>query len=236
MILIILAAGKGTRLPIKFKSKPKCMVEIKKKTLLEHNSLFFKNFKKKFAVVGYKHNKLNYILKKMKIKKIINKNYNNTNMVYSLFCAKNKITEDVVICYGDIIFDHKIFNLLKPKKNILPINKNWLKTWKGRMSLKKVYLDAENIILKNSKIVEIGGKIKKNNLPKYQYMGLIKLVKKDYFNCYKFFKKQKKDIDFTTFLNLCVKNKIIKLNSSIYNSFWYEVDSRRDVYFAMNNL
>ena len=40
------------------------MVEIKKKTLLEHNSLFFKNFKKKFAVVGYKHNKLNYILKK----------------------------------------------------------------------------------------------------------------------------------------------------------------------------
>ena len=67
-------------------------------------------------------------------------------------------------------------------------------------------------------------------------MGLIKLVKKDYFNCYKFFKKQKKDIDFTTFLNLCVKNKIIKLNSSIYNSFWYEVDSRRDIYFAMNNL
>ena len=48
-------------------------------------------------------------------------------MVYSLFLTKNLIKEDVVIVYGDIVFDHKIYSLLKAKKNILPVNVNWLK-------------------------------------------------------------------------------------------------------------
>ena len=37
-------------------------------------------------------------------------------MVYSLFLAKKFIKEDVVIIYGDIVFDHKIYTLLKSKK------------------------------------------------------------------------------------------------------------------------
>ena len=53
-------------------------------------------------------------------------------MVYSLYLARKKVTDDIVIMYGDIVFDSKIFNLLKPK-NIMPINKNWLINWKSRM-------------------------------------------------------------------------------------------------------
>ena len=47
MILIYLAAGRGSRLPIKFRDKPKCLVKINNKTLIERNKIFFKNFKKK---------------------------------------------------------------------------------------------------------------------------------------------------------------------------------------------
>ena len=52
-------------------------------------------------------------------------------MVYNLF-NKNFDKEDVVIVYGDIVFDHKIYSLLKAKK-YLPVNVNWLKNWKKRM-------------------------------------------------------------------------------------------------------
>ena len=55
------------------------------------------------------------------------------------------MADDIVIMYGDIVFDSKIFNLLKPKKNIMPINKNWLINWKSRMGMKKTLLDAEDI-------------------------------------------------------------------------------------------
>ena len=42
--------------------------------------------------------------------------------------------------YGDIIFDYKIYKLLKTKKNIMPINKNGLKIGKKRMGLKKLLM------------------------------------------------------------------------------------------------
>ena len=47
MQLIILSAGKGSRLPAKFRNKPKCLVELNSKPLLSYNKIFFKNFKKK---------------------------------------------------------------------------------------------------------------------------------------------------------------------------------------------
>ena len=54
--------------------------------------------------------------KKNKFKIIHNIKYKSTNMVYSSFLATKFIKEDVVICYGDIIFDSSIYNSLKEKK------------------------------------------------------------------------------------------------------------------------
>ena len=40
MILIYLAAGRGSRLPKEFRNNPKCLVEVKNKTLFERNKEF----------------------------------------------------------------------------------------------------------------------------------------------------------------------------------------------------
>ena len=46
-------------------------------------------------------------------------------MVYSLFCAKKYIKQDIVVSYGDIIFDHKIINkMIKIKKLIFHLTKS----------------------------------------------------------------------------------------------------------------
>ena len=228
MELIVLASGKGARLKKLNQNRPKCLLKIKNnKNLIDYISENFEKFKKTFIIAGYKH----YLLKKYKkknIKLIINNKFNTTNMVYSLSCAKKYISSDVIVVYSDILFDNRIINkLLKKKGNTLPLKKNWLKVWKSRMSLKKIKLDSENIVLKNNKVVQIGGMY--NKYPEAQYMGIIKFRKKDFFRTMDFFKKLKNyKIDMTSFLDLCIRKKIINLSYFLTNYFWYEFDTQKD--------
>ena len=54
MQLILLAAGKGKRLPKELRKKPKSLVEINNKSILDHNINFYNKFKKKIIITGYK--------------------------------------------------------------------------------------------------------------------------------------------------------------------------------------
>ena len=163
MQLILLAAGKGSRLPKKLRDKPKCLIKISNKTLLEHNISFFKKFKYKTIITGFKSDKLNSFIKKNKFKKIKNEKYQETNMVYSLFKAKNIKSNTIVVSYGDIIFDNSLYYDLKKNNSgaTILLKKNWLKVWKGRMSYKKIKNDAEDVKIKNGRLLSIGNKIKK---------------------------------------------------------------------------
>ena len=237
MQLVMLCAGRGSRLPKKFRNKPKCLMLLNNKNLLSYNEKFIKSFKKKIIVTGYRSYLLQKKSKKYNFTYVINQKYKTTNMVHSLFLARKKITSDVVIMYGDIIFDYKIYKLLKTKKNIMPINKKWFENWKKRMGLKKTLNDAENLFLKNNFLKEIGTKIKKKKLPKYQFMGLLKLKKKTYFNLMRFYKKINNDkIDMTSFINLCINNNKLKISVSKSSYFWYEIDTISDFNFAEKEL
>jgi choline kinase len=234
MILIYLAAGRGSRLPDKFRNNPKCLVKIKGQTLLERNKKFFKNFKKKIIITGYKKKKLNKIAKNLDFKIIHNKDYKKTNMVHSMFLARKYINKDVVVCYGDIIFDPNIIKLLKVRGNILPANQNWLKYWKKRMSAKKILTDAEELKIKNKRVTHIGGKIL-IKYPKYQFCGILKFTKKKYLELSKFFKSQNKKLDMTSFLNESIKRKHLKINIAHYKSYWHEIDEKKDIIIAQKS-
>ena len=238
MQLILLAAGKGSRLSKKYRTQPKCQIEISGKTLLEHNINFYKKFRHRSIVTGFKSEKLNSFIKKNKFKNYKNKNYNKTNMVYSLFKVRSLKSNNIVVCYGDIIFDNTIFNDLKKNysNTIVLLKKNWLKVWRGRMNYSKIKSDAENVEIKNNFIISIGRKIT-NKLPKYQYMGIIKFKKKDFYKLKKFFKKIKNtNIDFTSFLERAITSKIIKVKAAFTSKFWYEIDTLGDIKFTEKNL
>ncbi len=238
MQLILLAAGMGNRLPKYLRKDPKCMVKINNKCVIEYLEEFTKKFKNKTIITGYKSYKLKEIIKKLNLNEIRNNHYKKTNMVYSMFRAKNILKKEIVICYTDIIFDPKIYLQLSKKKNqnIMPINKNWLNVWKGRMSKKMILKDAENLTVNNNYITSIGEKISKK-LPKYQFMGIIKIKYKDYFKLKKYFLKLKNNrIDFTSFINKAIKNKIVKVKSSITTRYWYEIDNIKDKKFVEKSL
>ena len=141
MILIVLAAGRGSRLKNKTDNLPKCLVKIKGKPIINYMEKFINKFKKTFIVCGYKRNQLLRNFKKnRKIDFIYNKDYKTTNMVHSLFLVKKKHigNNDVVISYSDIIFDESIYKIFERKQSFITVYKNWYKYWKKRMEI--VYL------------------------------------------------------------------------------------------------
>ncbi len=234
MNLIILAAGRGTRLPKKFRNRPKCLTKIENKTLIDLNLKFYLKFEKKILISGYQSNLLKKKIKKNLFEFIYNKDFRKTNMVHSMFLASKKITNDVVICYGDIIFDKSIFNLLKKKGNIMPVYKDWLKLWKKRMNKKKIKDDAEDIKIKKKELKMIGEKIKLK-FPKFQYMGIFKIKREDFFKLKMYYEKLgNKKIDMTNFINSALKQKMIKFDTEIYKKFWFEIDNYNDIKIASN--
>lgn len=237
MILLILAAGKGSRLPKKNRDKPKCLVKIKSKSLIQYNIPFFNHFQKKIIITGYKKKYLKDFIKKNNFKEIYNKNYSKTNMVYSMNLAKKYIKEDTVIVYGDVIFSKKIWKILNGKGNIIPGNKNWFKNWIGRMGLRKTLNDAENFQQNKGKLSSIGEKINYNKLPALQFMGLIKITPKTFNKLSNLFKKNKNhNLDFTSLINLSIKKIKIKYKIKSYSGLWLEIDSPQDIKYAKKVL
>ena len=136
MRIIILAAGKGERLKPLTNAKPKCMVELKKKPIIQYQLELFKKFNIKDIniITGYMHDKINF----KGTKKFYNKDYSTTNMVSTLFCADNLFdgNDDVLISYGDIVYNESVLKKINDsndKINVV-VDLNWRDYWQARMA------------------------------------------------------------------------------------------------------
>ena len=117
------------------------------------------------------------------------------------------------------------------------VNSNWFKSWKQRYStLNKIREDAEDLITSKGKIKSIGNKIGKK-LPKYQYMGILKIEKKTFNKLEKFYKKMNnKKISLTHFIDETIKAKIATYNYSVFKNYWYEIDNISDLNYLKINI
>ena len=114
MKMIILAAGQGTRLRPLTDDRPKCMVEYQGKTIIEYILEVAKECKiEDIAVVnGYKKSVLEKYLENYKINFFTNSRFENTNMVSTLFCAKEFMNDDLIISYADIVYKKEVLQKL----------------------------------------------------------------------------------------------------------------------------
>ncbi len=232
MILVLLASGRGSRCKNLTKNYPKCLIKVKQnKTILDYLEKSFELFNKIIIVTGYKSHLLEKRFANIKkIKLVKNKKYKDTNMVYSLFAPSKSIKEDIIVSYADIVYKPNLIKKLKKnKQSTIPLNENWLKTWKLRMSKKKIIDDAEEVEINKKYIVNIGRNIS-GKLPSVQYMGLLKIILKDYHRMKKdFYSMKNYKIDMTNFINKIIKKKKIKFSYFKTKSKWYEFDDPKDV-------
>jgi L-glutamine-phosphate cytidylyltransferase len=190
MNAIILAAGKGERLRPLTNEIPKCMVKLFGKTLLEYQIDVFKScgINDITIVTGYKADKI-----KLKgVNFLHNENYDTTNMVETLFCAKEKLSENVIISYGDIIFEKKILQKLINSEwdSSIIVDSQWEKYWK--MRFENPLDDAESLkIDENGLITNIGMKVTSLEEIQGQYIGLMKFKNEGIKNLKKIYEKAK---------------------------------------------
>ncbi len=102
--VIILAAGRGSRMLDLCKDKPKPLLMYNGKPLIESIIEYFqkKKFKNIYIVVGYLSDKMSYLSKKYNVKLIKNENWENTNNISSIKCVRNLLSNSLII-NGDVI-------------------------------------------------------------------------------------------------------------------------------------
>ena len=230
---LILAAGRGKRMQELTLARPKCMILINQKPLIEYQiESFLKNNITNIAVVG------GYCVEKIKstnIKKtIINEHWANTNMVYSMLCAQQWLKEaDTIISYSDIIYNANAITALSNDAAdiVIPYNVNFLPLWQRRF--KNPLDDLESFrVDKQGQLSNIGDSPNSLMEIQGQYMGLLKITTAGWEMISKIISKLAADLlkkmEMTKLLNLLIQKKII-IKAIPYTGFWFEIDSPYDL-------
>jgi choline kinase len=118
---VILAAGASTRLRPLTDSKPKCLLEVGGKTLIERTieNILDAGIKEIAIVIGYRGEMIREFIKQcfphIHIRFILNPNFFNTNNAYSLLLARkfleNKegdVRSELLLLDSDILFSSKL--------------------------------------------------------------------------------------------------------------------------------
>jgi phosphoenolpyruvate phosphomutase len=114
---VIAAAGFEKQLLPLIEDKPKCLLDIKGKTILDRQiaALNECDIKDIALVRGYKKEAVTL----PNIRYYDNDQYESTGELFSLFCAENELKGRTIVLYGDIIFDTAVLDkLLKSPADI----------------------------------------------------------------------------------------------------------------------
>ena len=241
MKAIILAAGQGTRLRPLTNDKPKCMVEYKGKTIITAilETIRHCGIENIAIVGGYKINVLKEYLKNQNIVFFENKEYENTNMVSTLFCAEEWMDDDLIISYADIIYTDSVLKKLlsEPAPIATVVDLKWFELWKHRMN--DPLVDAETMKLDESEnILELGKKPKSYDEIQGQYMGLIKIKKEIISQLVAFYATLSREVVYdgrnfaqmymTSFLQMIIDH-VMPIKAVSVHGGWVEIDCLQDM-------
>lgn len=236
---IILAAGEGKRLRPFTIENPKCMVEIFGKPIIDHLVETFRgNGVDNISIVtGHKSGVLISHLhcrpETSGIKFYLNPRFADTNMVYTLFAAREEIegtNEDIIVSYADIIYSGEVLDaLMKSSGDIsVVVDKRWRELWEMRME--DPLSDAETMKIENGRIIELGKKTDNYEEIQGQYIGLMKFSGKILPAIVKFYDSlpNPDNMFMTDFLQALIDSGY-EVTAVQVDGGWLEVDSPRDV-------
>ena len=177
MKAIILAAGKDSRLGDICRDKPKCLMDIEDNTLLEIqiNTLHACGIEDICIVRGYEGGQINL----PGLRYYDNPDYSATNTLYSLFCAREELNEEVIILYSDIIYEEQVVKrVIESTHDIaLGVMVNWKEAFQQRDSIAReefemVYFDPEN------RVQKIGKTLSEEYETQGQFTGMVKCARR----------------------------------------------------------
>lgn len=175
MKAIIVAAGPGVRLLPFTENKPKCMLEVGGKTILQRMlEVLGENGVTDIAIVrGHKSDAIDY----PNMKYYYNPKYLETNILASLFYAEKEMRDGFIFSYSDILCCTSVLRkLLQSKEDIsLIVDTDWAQRYKGR-TLHPTD-EAELVVVEDGKIVKIS-KFMNPDIAHGEFIGLAKFTRK----------------------------------------------------------
>lgn len=154
MKAIIIAAGPGMRLNPLTDNRPKCMLDIEGKTILQRALEILRNCGiNDIAIVrGYKKEAIDY----SGVKYYYNKDYENNNILGSLFYAEEEMDGILVVSYSDILYEEKVLKkLLRSEADIsVVVDTKWTEAYEGRTE--HPVSEAEKVLVQDNRVVKIG--------------------------------------------------------------------------------
>lgn len=177
MKVIILAAGMGTRLGKYTENLPKCMLRFKNKTLIQRtvDSLHASGIGDITIVKGYKAHAINI----PGVKYYVNEDFENTNMVETLFKAEAEMNGEMLVIYSDIVFEQSVLaKAIESRADIgVAVDVDYLEYWESR--LEELEKDIESLVIDgDGKIIELGDTSCGLDKAQVRYVGLLKFSKK----------------------------------------------------------
>lgn len=131
MRAIILAAGLGTRLRPMTDFKPKSLIEIKNKPLIEYQIEYLKekNIHDIIIVIGYLKEQFSYLTNKYGVRLIYNDKYDKYNNFYSLYLVKEYLEDSYVIDADNYIFKNIFDNNIEKSTYFSAYRENCNNEW-----------------------------------------------------------------------------------------------------------
>ena len=233
MKTLILAAGVGSRLNEITNGLPKPLVDINGISLIQRqiNLLKKKSIEKIFVIRGFKSNEFHLD----DVSYIEDLEYDKHDQLGSLIVAESELSGDLLITFGDIIFDEDILDqILSSNSNFgVAIDLNWAKSYEKRIDnpieLAGKVLVKDGVI-KQFLIGEFLGIIKLNNASTVILQKSLQQLKKT--NNGKFHDAQSfQCAKITDILQELIEINI-EINPIFVNGRWCEIDTPKDLEIA----
>jgi choline kinase len=162
---IIVAAGMGRRLRPYTDDRPKCLVEINGRSILERQLDAYRaaGVEQIYIVRGYMKDRIQV----PGARYFANDDYERNNILLSLFCAEEAMAGGFLFSYADIVFRPEVVRtaLLTEGEYALVIDRRWQAAYEGRSA--HPVEEAEVARVEGGRVVRVG----KKTVPKEQASG-----------------------------------------------------------------
>jgi len=231
---LILAAGRGSRMPAFTRGGPKCLVRVGGGTLLERQvaALRSAGAERVGVVGGWQVGALHG----RGVEVLHNPDWERTTMVASLCRAADWLRrEPTLVSYGDIAFSPATARRLAscPAPLALAYDRDWHALWRARFA--DPFEDAERFALDaHGRVAEIGGRARPDEPVAGQYIGLVRWTPSAWSRFGGILRRLQatesgRRVDMTAALRLLVRRHGAAIAAVPVEGPWFEFDSERDV-------
>ena len=228
---ILLAAGRGSRLRELTSDRPKCLVELEGRPLVEWqiDALRSAGVEDIVLVTGYRREQL----LRFGVRTAHNPHWAETNMVHTLFCAEVEADRPVIVSYSDIVYDPRSAAALAQdeRDTVICYDLDWHDLWSRRFE--DPLSDAESFRIDETGAVrDIGRTVTDITEIDGQYMGLLRFTPATFAAIRSITDEaDRRTLDMTSLLQLLIEAQHPVYGLPVHGK-WCEIDDELDLAVA----